>query len=151
MGPWESPNIKAIVCTPRKFCWHLITKREEWKKKKKISQSPQRSLRVILRERNLCDIDRIVHNWRCFARAHQPAQLHRLSLSGFLWSASCRALKQQRWWMSGHPVSLFSSTCPDEPFTDSTLAVREKILKIKPSLLFSTALFSTAPYQHLIF
>lgn len=140
MGAWESPNIKAIVCTPRKFCWHLITKREEWKKK--ISQSPQQSLRVILRERNLCDIDRIVHNWRCFAHAHQTTQLHQLSLSGLLWSASCRALKQQRWWMSGHPVSLFPATCPDEPFTDSTLAVwGKKSPQIKPSPL-SLLLFS---------
>lgn len=70
---------KEILLTPNH-------KKRGVKKKTKISRSPQRSLRVILRERNLCDIDRIVHNWRRVACAHQHTQLHQLSFSGFLWS-----------------------------------------------------------------
>ena len=66
--PWETHDMKAVVCAPRKFCWHLITKRGEWKK---ITRSPRRSRRVILRERNLCDIDRIVHKGGRFACARQ--------------------------------------------------------------------------------
>lgn len=29
-------TMKAYVSTPRKFCWHLITKRVEWKKKNQL-------------------------------------------------------------------------------------------------------------------
>lgn len=82
MRPWETPDMKGVVCTPRKFFWHLITKREEWKR---ISQSPGRSPRVILRERNLCDIDRIVHKRRRFgcARTNTHSLTNFLSLAFF--------------------------------------------------------------------
>lgn len=119
MRPWETPDMKAVVCTPRKFCWHLITKREEWKK---ISRSPQRSPWVILRERNLCDIDRIVHKRRrCTCACTNTHNRTSLLSLGFLGVWVCWALKlQQKWWMSGCPLSLFYSTRLNGPFTDSS-------------------------------
>lgn len=87
--PWETRHMKAVVPTPRKFCWHLITKKEGQRKKRKPGPSPQRSPRVILRERNLCDTDRIVYKGRRCACAHQthwtpPTFFHR----GFFSEAS---------------------------------------------------------------
>lgn len=60
--------MKGVVFTPRKFCWHLITKRKEGKN--------WRSLRVILKERDLCDIDRITDKRGCLCWC---AQQHTVS------------------------------------------------------------------------
>lgn len=139
MRPWETPDMKGVVCTPRKFFWHLITKREEWKR---IRQSPGRSPRVILRERNLCDIDRIVHKRRRFgcARTNTHSLTNFLSLAFFL--ECCRALKRQRWWMSGCPLSLFYSTRLNGPFRDWREIDGITNPQNKTPALFFSALFS---------
>lgn len=132
--------MKAVVCAPRKFCWHLITKREG---RKKISRSPRWSRRVILRERNLCDIDRIVHKRRRFACAHTNTHNFTNSLSSAFFGVCVgRALRRRRWWMSGCPLSLFYSTRLNGPFTDLSGIDGKTNPKNKTEALFFSALFS---------
>lgn len=105
---------------------HQGNSADTWSQKersgKKISRSPQRSPWVILRERNLCDIDRIVHKRRrCTCACTNTHNCTSLLSLGFLGVWVCWALKlQQKWWMSGCPLSLFYSTRLNGPFTDSS-------------------------------
>ncbi len=153
MRPWETPDMKAVVCTPRKFCWHLITKREEWKK---ISRSPQRSPRVILRERNLCDIDRIVHKRRRFACVRTNTH----NFTNFLSLAFFGVCVAGLWSSGGDGCQVALCRCSTPVALMDLLETSVKLMgKLTPRIklrLFSVLLFSqarngTAPYQHPIF
>lgn len=154
MRPWETSDMKAVVCTPRKFCWHLITKREE---RKKISRSSQRSPRVILRERNLCDIDRIVHKRGCFACARSNTH----NLTNFLSLAFCGMCVVGLWSGRGDGCQVALCRCSTRLALMDLLETQQKLMgKLTPQktklwlssfLFFSQVCNRTAPYQHPIF
>ena len=142
MRPWETPNMKAVVCSPRKFCWHLITKREKWKK---ISRSPQRSLRVILRERNLCDIDRIVHKRGRFAcaRTNTHTNLTNFLSLAFFGVVHCRGSEAAEVMDVRLPSVAVSTRLALMDLLETWVKLMGKLTpKIKPRLFAFSALFS---------
>lgn len=75
-------HTKEILLTPNHKKRGVKKKQE-----KNPRRSPLRSARVILRERDLCDIDRIVHKRRRFAGVHAG------TVTSFVWA---RALPSRR-------------------------------------------------------
>lgn len=131
--------MKAVVCTPRKFCWHLITKRGEWKK---ISRSPQRSPWVILRERNLCDIDRIVHKRRRFACARTNTH----NLTNFLSLKFFGVCVAGLWSSRGDGCQVAFCRCSAQlalmDLLESRVKLMGKLTQDKTGGLFFSAIFS---------
>lgn len=73
----------------------LLTPNQKRGVNKKISPDSKQSLWVILKEHNLCDVDRTVPKWRCCAGVHQLTQLHQLSWGALIVVSVARLWKSR--------------------------------------------------------
>lgn len=140
MRPWETSHMKGIVCAPRKFCWHLITKREEWKKSARTHSD--------LGGLSWGSVTFVTLIGLYTKEAALPvlATQHTHNITNFFFSLAffrVSVVKQQRWWMSGCPLSLFYSAHLNGPFRDLTETEEKLTPEIKLKHQYSLFFFQT--------